>query len=208
MALHVLNDEEYNVLKQIVARVRSRGVNERLHDQHDTVRHAPELYMAKAVEETGIPARTDDETPGFADCDIFRITGVGDDAVMEDAGFNRTVYNFTGVAIPQDLVAVALDKFGSVIALQAPGDILVGCCLKEDHPGVSTPFKVYRGNWNPTTNEWVYDLENEYWAIDHRYGTPYPEAGTTGLFVPHPSEGYGTMYECVSLDCFSPGACE
>jgi hypothetical protein len=84
---------------------------------------------------------------------------------------------------------------------------LVGGCLAEDHPGRSIAFKIYLGTWNSETSSWDYDLTTTVYAIDHRYDMPYPDEGATGLFVKRASDTYGVIYECVSLDCSSPGAC-
>lgn len=89
---------------------------------------------------------------------------------------------------------------------------LVELCLAEDHPGRDTAFSAYYGVWDPTANggvgDWDYDsCSISVTAIDFRYDVPYPDAGATGLFTPRPSDLYGTIYECVSLDCSSPGPC-
>lgn len=91
---------------------------------------------------------------------------------------------------------------------------LVEMCLAEDHPGRHTTgatnlFTVYKGVWNEDTDTWEYDDEvTTYTAFDRRYGTPFPDAGSKGLFTPRASTTYGTIYEVVSLDCESPGTCD
>lgn len=85
---------------------------------------------------------------------------------------------------------------------------LVELCLATAHPGRGTPFECYLGTWSPAINGWSYgSCASTVWAIDWREGTPYPEAGSRGLFTPRASDYYGTIYECVSLDCSSPGEC-
>jgi hypothetical protein len=81
---------------------------------------------------------------------------------------------------------------------------LRGACLSENHPGRGTPFTITLGVWDSADNEWKYTGSGAV-AIDWRYGVPYPEAGATGLFTPWPSDDHGTIWECVSLDCTSPG---
>ena len=81
---------------------------------------------------------------------------------------------------------------------------LRGACLSENHPGRGTPFTITLGIWDSADNEWKYTGSGAM-AIDWRYGVPYPEAGATGLFMPQPSDDYGTIWEVVSLDCTSPG---
>ena len=85
---------------------------------------------------------------------------------------------------------------------------LVGGCLVTAHPGRGTPFDIYLGEWDPAANGWTYDTGSTVKAIDWRYGVPYPTAGSQGLFTPRDSNEYGTIYECVALDCESPGTCE
>lgn len=84
--------------------------------------------------------------------------------------------------------------------------------LAEDHPGRGIIFKCYLGSWCPNTNDWRYDCTDEcddwVYAIDFRYGMPSnPGAGARGLFTPRASTTYGTIWDCVSLDCESPGVC-
>ena len=87
--------------------------------------------------------------------------------------------------------------------------------LAEDHPGFGEVFMCYKGVWDAGDTCWVFDCEEDcddwVYAIDWFYGGDsftYPEAGATGLFVPRPSTSFGTIWECVSLDCESQGACE
>lgn len=87
-----------------------------------------------------------------------------------------------------------------------PRGILIGGCLAEEHPGRGAVFDIELGTWSPADNKWVYG--STVIAIDWRYGVPYPDAGSQGLFTPRPSDTYGTIYECVSLDCETPGDCE
>lgn len=84
---------------------------------------------------------------------------------------------------------------------------LIGCCLAEDHPGRGVAFDIHVGTWSTADDKWIYDSENTEKAIDWRYGVPYPDSGATGLFERRASATYGTIWECVSLDCLSPGAC-
>ena len=90
---------------------------------------------------------------------------------------------------------------------------LIEMCLAENHPGRHTTgsvnvFDVYMGVWSAANDTWEYpDTTTTYKAIDRRYGTPYPDAGSKGLFEPRPSTAHGVIYDCVSLDCATPGAC-
>lgn len=82
---------------------------------------------------------------------------------------------------------------------------LRGACLSVNHPGRGTAFDVILGTWDTSIDEWIYTSGPSAKAIDWRYGVPYPESGATGLFTPRASDTYGTIWECVSLDCASPG---
>lgn len=84
---------------------------------------------------------------------------------------------------------------------------LIGGCLDEDHPGRGTVFDIHLGSWTSSTNKWTYDTTTIHKAIDWRYDVPYPDEGATGLFTPRASDTHGTIYECVALDCSTPGAC-
>lgn len=85
-----------------------------------------------------------------------------------------------------------------------PDPAPVECCLAENHPGRGVIFDVYPGTWNHLTHGWNYVPLQAAKAIDWRYGTPYPGAGSKGLFVARPSDRLGTIYECLSLDCAVP----
>lgn len=84
---------------------------------------------------------------------------------------------------------------------------LRGGCLDENHPGRGTAFDIHLGIWDAAQDKWVYDTDNTAAAIDWRYGVPYPDAGATGLFEARRSDAHGVIWECVSLDCESPGPC-
>ena len=99
------------------------------------------------------------------------------------------------------------DQYINWLLLDTAGPGLRGGCLDENHPGRNDPFDIHLGTWSSASNAWVYDLDNTVKAIDHRYDVPYPDAGATGLFEARASDLYGTIYEVVSLDCSSPGAC-
>lgn len=95
---------------------------------------------------------------------------------------------------------------------------LVRVCLYEDHPGYGVVFLAWLGVWDPATNSWDYDpcetgtgtdAATLVYCIDWWYSDigPYPLEGATGLAVARASNTYGTIYEIVSMDCDSPGAC-
>lgn len=84
---------------------------------------------------------------------------------------------------------------------------LVGGCLSENHPGRGIVFTISLGRWDKVDHEWIYDC-GIVKAIDWRYGVPYPGMYATGLFERRESEAHDWIWECVSLDCESPGECE
>jgi hypothetical protein len=85
------------------------------------------------------------------------------------------------------------------------GNTLIGGCLDEDHPGRGIAFDIQLGTWDPANDKWTYGGTAK--AIDWRYDVPYPDAGATGLFEARASDTHGTIYECVALDCDTPGSC-
>lgn len=90
----------------------------------------------------------------------------------------------------------------------APALTLVEMCLAENHPGRGVVFESYMGAWSPDDNKWIYEGTTKYKCIDWRYGMPYPDAGGRGLFQARPSTEHEVIYDCVSLDCESPGDCD
>ena len=89
------------------------------------------------------------------------------------------------------------------------GDRLIECCLAEDHPGYGIVFTVRMMIWDIDNNGHKPNSANTdtYYAIDWRYGMPYPNAGARGLFVKRTGlydGAYVDLYEVVSLDCESP----
>lgn len=118
------------------------------------------------------------------------------------------VYRFYGSIGDVGIAVWDRDNHWRIVSM-TDGSELIGCCLVNNHPGRGNLFEVYLGTWSPDSHEWVYDTESEdtFYAIDWRYGVPYPEAGSTGLFTPRSSTVHGVIYETVSLDCETPGAC-
>lgn len=85
----------------------------------------------------------------------------------------------------------------------------VECCLAEDHPGYGVVFTVKLMVWDADNNGHKPDPNDTdtHYAIDWRYGMPYPDAGARGLFVKRRGTCNSVkvdMYEVVSLDCEPP----
>jgi len=86
---------------------------------------------------------------------------------------------------------------------------LVEGCLAETHPGYGTVFTIKLMVWDPDNNGHKPDPNDtdDHYAIDWRFGMPYPDAGTRGLFKPrigYCDGEYVCIYEVVSLDCSVP----
>lgn len=163
----------------------------------------------------GIKPRNADTLYGVY-CDLYRIidTDPDDDEIQLEAitddyyqAYQRKVFNPWDETLAGDVYNVtSLLKSGHRWAHRRGG--LTGGCLYEDHPGRGIGFYIRLGVWDTAYDAWSYDpSEDPVWAIDWRYGVPYPAAGSTGLFEARGSDYYGTIWECVALDCESPGEC-
>jgi hypothetical protein len=85
----------------------------------------------------------------------------------------------------------------------AGGGILPELCALEDAVR-NVPYTALLGIYSPDTHSWCYDGASTVYAIDHRYGMPLAEAGWKGSYQKLPSNVYGVIYECISLDCKLP----
>jgi len=213
MEAFYLTDADRQALQEMLVQWRRMRGNIPLRSGDDVGHQAPEIYVAKPQESSGIPAMTPAagtatfDEPGEALCDIYQIVVTAGVPEIQPTGLEKTVYNVSTTAIDQVLVVVKRDKYGRWLA-EAPGtggSELVECCLAEDHPGRGVVFDVNVGTWNSATHGWDYTGTGTEKAIDWRYGVPYPSGHPRGLFVPRASAEYGTIYECVSLDCEDPG---
>jgi hypothetical protein len=137
---------------------------------------------------------------------------------VQDAGhgYARAVAGYTRLestddsGAPCEILHAPADETGEQLCLIRVSNSrasLVELCLAEDHPGRSIAFDAKLGHWSPAADNWCYDSAPTVKAIDHRYGAPFPDAGARGLFLARPSTEHGIIYECVSLDCESPGTC-
>jgi hypothetical protein len=118
---------------------------------------------------------------------------------------NNQTYVFTGATGDVGIALHDYENHWRIIAMISGG--LRGGCLAEDHTGRGEPFDIHLGTWDAAQDKWVYDTENTAVAIDWRYDVPQPDEGATGLFEARASDTYGVIYECVALDCSSPGEC-
>jgi hypothetical protein len=147
--------------------------------------------------------------PSVAECDLYE-RDLNNNLVplmMDATNPNvRDVYNASKFSVIPGFFPIWKDKLGTWWAV--PITAIIGGCLAENHPGRGVAFNLTLGTWDATQTKWLYNISPNVKAIDWRYGVPYPDAGATGLFHPKASDTYGTIWECVSLDCESPGACE
>jgi hypothetical protein len=99
--------------------------------------------------------------------------------------------------------------------LDASGDELVWCMLKENHPGRGICFNVVVGTWCPYEAKYRFpdcdSTAEEIPAIDWHYAVPYPDKYAQGWFKMMPlsgNESHSMIAVCVSLDCESDDLCE
>lgn len=145
--------------------------------------------------------------------DITHQWGVGprhnyDDTIKVmnlEMGNTEGVYVFTGQTGDAGIASWDQGQRWRILCMEYQG--LIGACLNENHPGRGTVFEINLGTWSSSLHKWVYSTGSPVEAIDWRYGVPYPTSGATGLFEARSSDTYGIIWECVSLDCESPGAC-
>lgn len=148
-----------------------------------------------------------------ADAEITHQWGVGPRHNYSDTikvlnlerGKDEGVYVFTGSVGDAGIASWDQGQRWRILCMENQG--LIGACLNEDHPGRGTVFEINLGTWSTAENKWIYSSGEPVSAIDWRYGVPYPTGHATGLFEARSSDDYGVIYECVSLDCESPGAC-
>ncbi len=126
--LNALTDEEVRILKEIVSRVKNRGVNlfrGEFNKADGEEQPAPDTYVVR-LPTAGIPAAQNVETgtgttdptgivqPGSALCQIFQ-TQVDELGIGRIVGVGTyiEVFNFSPSAAPDNLFALACkDKFG------------------------------------------------------------------------------------------------
>lgn len=120
-----LSEQDREILRSMLADFKHRNRNpQQRPNVPEELDWSPEVYIAytrgEAVDglddqdTTGTGQTEDDDKPGWAICDIWRIVGYGDDAEMLRVGINKTVYNFATREIPKwTWIPVIRDKFGS-----------------------------------------------------------------------------------------------
>lgn len=144
-----------------------------------------------------------DETPVIVTIDTdFGLPEIGQSVGIDPGSYHVSVSN-TGLTVVSAIEHV--DNLVWVVRDKQSG--LVELCLIDDHPGRGVVFDAYLGRWSTFAHKWIYDCSTTVKAIDWREVSAYPGAGGRGYFTPWPSDDYGTIYDCVSMDCSSPGVC-
>jgi hypothetical protein len=120
---YFLSPSDHKMVQRLLQRARQGDYdNPRMPpDTNPTLQRSPEVYIARPTEDTGIPALTEEagtgigDTPGSAECDIYRINLAGD---LEPVGdYSQTVFNLSVVPIPQQWIIVERDKYGAWLAV-------------------------------------------------------------------------------------------
>jgi hypothetical protein len=204
---YYLTESDAEVLNRVLREYRNTP-KQPIRRQEPEEHMAPEVYIAYADSlppfSTAGTASIDTSTPSKGKCNIYRIIddNEGDGPILValcDLDCFKQVYNVSDQDLSGKFFPVVRDKFGHWLAVSGgSGSSLVGIMLAEDHPGRGNLFNVYLGTRSGF--EWVYDCNNTYKCIDHRFGVPYPEIYATGLAMWID----GTTLELVALDCVSP----
>jgi len=168
------------------------------------------VYSIAEVYPAVLPLQTSNPSPADVPWRVGQNPGVAETTAGHPADLDETIEILYTDDESQTIDWMLLDSRGST------GDALVGGCLSEDHPGRGMKFGILLGEWDPVDTVWVYD-QGAVTAIDWRYGVPYPDAGSTGLFVKRrwiveaeseeEEDEERDIYEVVALDCSSPGEC-
>lgn len=155
------------------------------------------VYQIGQIFPAFLPLQTGNPSPTTVPWRVGQNPGVAATSEGHPADLSETV----------DEMSTAEGELINWMFIDDGGFRLVELCLAENHPGRGVKFNAYLGEWSPATDAWTHDCGTTLAAIDWRYGVPYPNAGARGLFTPRQSDTYGVIYECVSLDCDTPGVC-
>jgi len=121
----------------------------------------PEVYLAKPQDSGGIPGLANDDEPGSATCDIYKLDDSDPPALVAVTGLERTVYNLSQSDIGQDWIVVVRTKFGKWFALLSGFDIAFGKLDGELARDSSATMSVWAGSTladtgdNITVNDWL-----------------------------------------------------
>ena len=110
MTLYALNDDDVALLRLMLDWYRKLPKNQ-LTPIHPLPQRSSECLVA-LVPATGLPARSG-STPGFADCDIYRMEkNVTGNVILQDAGFQLRVYNLSSIQINAGYISISKERFG------------------------------------------------------------------------------------------------
>lgn len=122
-----LSDDDVKVLKRLLADAERLGFgrtvdkptrtpNTRTDDDDRGYYQAPEMYVARPNDSTGLPARSG-TTPGKVECSIYRIIDQsGTLTLVDNEGTDKDVHNIFELGIGQTYIPVWRDKWGNWIA--------------------------------------------------------------------------------------------
>jgi len=176
MTFFLPNENDAKILQRLIsggrgpAPSRSRSVEEA-----DIL--APDVYIAKPKESSGIPALTvvsGESVPGEAECEIYHIlpNTSGDPELKKIEGVTHTVYNLSTSALTQDWIQVQRDKHGSWLVVTSKStDIGLFQILAEKSPGSSVlANRLTLGTGAPSAGTDEYTLYDPSQAIRaHQY---------------------------------------
>jgi hypothetical protein len=158
---YFLSEQDRDDLRSLLEWWREQPLNRPQRQQLESADHPSSSCIYIANSGAGIPALTRGvgtgsgtswaDTPGYADCDIERITITADIPDLYGTHFQQRVYNLGDTAIPADTwIPVGRDKYGSWISLyQEPASSE----LTTLHMTDATGFGLAVGtSWNDLTN--------------------------------------------------------
>jgi hypothetical protein len=206
---YLISEEDYRIFQKLIARERAREQvprNRPVTYVPGLDHTAPEIYIAKP--KTSIAALASAK-PGEGLFEAYQIqdNSEGDPELFSVGGLEKLGFNLSSSSLSTGTYYILLrDKFGNWLPVVGGGNLeIVECELLENHPGKDAVFEIQIGTWAASSNSWSYEVgtgtSTNAYGVDHRYVTSYPDIGARGLFMKMPSDTYGSIYECISLDC-------
>lgn len=127
---YVLSENDREALKRFMDRTKGGRINSGRDWEEENDHQAPEVYVARTPtggipqldEGSGVGTGTSaTDSPGRANCDIYRVKRYGDVPELEDVpNFSKLVYNLAGDLIPgNQWVIVVRDKYGDWFVVNA-----------------------------------------------------------------------------------------
>ena len=121
---YYLTEPDLAILRELITEYKGRVRNPAVTTPRALDSASPETYIALAPA-GGIPALVGTGSmgdPGYADCDIYKITDTGTSPTLVPVtGLSKVVYNLTDADISSGTwISVIRDKYGSWIATSGP----------------------------------------------------------------------------------------